>query len=56
MSPEILSSYIPEPYQTIKFVIKKNNSTPKLILKKEFKIDTLDSMMVPIKTHTAIEK
>ena len=36
--------------------IKKNINTPKLILKKEFKIDTLASMNVPIKTHKAKEK
>ena len=52
----LTDSYIPDPYQTIKFVIKKNTNTPKLILKKEFRIDTLASMNVPIKTHTAREK
>ena len=56
MRPEKLVSYIPDPYQTIKFVIKKNINTPKLILKKEFKIDTLASMNVPIKTHMDKEK
>ena len=56
MRPEILDSYIPDPYQTAKFVIKKNINTPKLIPKKEFKIDTLVEMNEPIKTHIAKEK
>ena len=55
MRPEILNSYMPDPYQTIKFVIKKNANTPKLILKKEFSVVTLASMNVPIKTQMAKE-
>ena len=56
MRPEILNSYIPDPYHTAKFVIKKNIITPKLKLKIEFRIDTFDSINVPISTHTAKEK
>ena len=56
MRPEILNSYIPDPYHTAKFVIKKNISTPKLRLKIEFRIDTFDSISVPISFNATIEE